>query len=66
MITDFEAMQVGKAIAELCGLKEGKDGRYKTSFGDKTVIGLGRCVERVMVESVKDVRALFNGTEENS
>ena len=59
MITEYEAMQVGKEIAALCGLKLNKEGRVKTAFGDKTLVGLGRCVERVVIESLKDVREVL-------
>lgn len=50
-LNDFHAMEAGQRLAELLGLKADKNDRYKTSYGDKTAIGLARCVERVLNET---------------
>lgn len=41
---------LGKALAELLGLKKDKDGRFNTSGGTKTERGLGATVMRLLSE----------------
>lgn len=41
---------VGQRIAELLELTADEDGRYETSWGNKTAAGLARCVERIIQE----------------
>ena len=42
---------VGQKIAELLGLKVNKLGRMNTSWGTKTILGLGACIVRIVEES---------------
>lgn len=63
-LDDFTALEVGKQIAELFNLKADKDGRYNTSFGTKTAVGLGRCVERVMHDATMNCDELLDKTEQ--
>jgi len=41
---------IGQKVSELLGLKISKQGRIKTSFGDKTWIGLGATILRIVEE----------------
>ena len=43
-VCDNELIDKGNFIASLLGLKAGKDGRYDTSWGSKTPMGLYRCI----------------------
>lgn len=43
-LDDKTAEFLGKQIVELLGLKMNRDGKYKTSWGDKTVVGLGQSI----------------------
>ena len=44
-------VMVGQKIAELLGLKVNKLGRMNTSWGTKTILGLGACIVRIVEES---------------
>jgi len=52
-ITVQETRKIGKEVIYLLHLKKNKDGRYDTAWGDKTVLGLGATIERIVIE--KDV-----------
>lgn len=65
-LDDYTAMQVGKQVAELFNLKADKDGRYNTSFGTKTLVGLGRCVERVMHDATVTCEELLEKTDKQA
>jgi len=46
-MTDEQYETLGKSIVHFLGLKPNKiTGRYDTEWGDKTLVGIGRCVER--------------------
>ena len=45
--------QLGKEIAEILCLRKKKDGRYNTTWGDKTPIGLFNTVARI-VETINE------------
>lgn len=51
-LDNLTALQVGQALVELFNLKPNNKGLYETSFGTKTLIGLARCAERIMYDSV--------------
>lgn len=53
MLTESQARKVGEQIIEMLSLTKNKNGRYNTSWGDKTVEGLGRCAQRIVVENTK-------------
>ena len=53
MLSEQQARKVGEQIIEMLGLTKNKNGRYNTTWGDKTVEGLGRCAQRIVVESTK-------------
>lgn len=42
---------IGQAIVDLLDLKKNSDGRYDTTWGTKTTLGLGSCVQRIMEEA---------------
>jgi len=42
---------LGKAIVGLFDLRSDKTGRYKTTWGTKTLEGLGRCIIRLVEET---------------
>ena len=44
---------IGYEVSQLLGLKFGKDGRTKTSWGTKSVQGLGACISRIVEEQTK-------------
>lgn len=44
---------IGYEVAQLLGLKFGKDGRTKTTWGTKSVQGLGACIARIIEEQTK-------------
>jgi len=46
-----KAVKIGQEVAKLLPLKFGKDGRTQTSWGTKSLEGLGRCVERIVYEA---------------
>ena len=41
---------IGYEIAQMLNLKFDKEGRCKTSWGTKTVLGLGSCINRIIEE----------------
>lgn len=45
------AIRIGIAVIRLFNKKPMANGRYRTSFGDKTVEGVGNCVHRILEES---------------
>ena len=47
---DVAAAQLGKELAVLLNLKQTKNGRYDTTYGDKTPLGLFRTIERITNE----------------
>lgn len=44
------SVAVGQKISELLSLKFGKDGRTKTTWGTKSIQGLGACITRIVEE----------------
>jgi len=48
--TTSRYLQIGEQIIELFGLKI-KNGRVDTSWGNKTVEGLGKVIERIIEEA---------------
>ena len=44
---------IGQKVAELLNLKFGKDGRTKTSWGTKSIQGLGASIARIVEEEEK-------------
>ena len=46
----FLNVAIGQKVSELLNLKISKQGRVKTSFGDKTWIGLGATILRIVEE----------------
>ena len=44
---------IGYEVAQLLGLKFGKDGRTKTTWGAKSIQGLGACISRIIEEQTK-------------
>lgn len=44
---------VGQKVAELLNLKFGKDGKTKTSWGTKSIQGLGASIARIYEEEQK-------------
>ena len=55
-MTDAEAKEVGKELANFLALTPGELGRYKTTWGTKTLEGLGRCVERIVTQNTRPVQ----------
>lgn len=51
-MTDLQAARIGQQVANLFSLKADERGRYETSWGSKTVEGIGRIVERIQKESL--------------
>ena len=41
---------VGYEIAQMLNLKFDKEGKCKTSWGTKTVLGLGACINKIVEE----------------
>jgi hypothetical protein len=54
MITEAEELKRGELLAEVLGLKQirsgDEKGRYRTTWGTKTALGLYRTVERIIVD----------------
>lgn len=46
----------GHEVAKLLNLKFGKDGRTKTSWGTKSIQGLGACIIRIVEEQAERLR----------
>jgi hypothetical protein len=44
------SVAVGQKISEFLALKFGKDGRTKTTWGTKSIQGLGACITRIVEE----------------
>lgn len=52
-LTDQEYEKIGQEIVKLFSLpKKRSNGRYNTSWGDKTLLGLGMTIERIYLERV--------------
>jgi hypothetical protein len=49
IMTDDHAIELGKAVADLLYLRF-KDGKYDTSWGFKTPLGLGRVIEELYLD----------------
>jgi len=47
---------VGHEVSKLLNLKFGKDGRTKTSWGTKTIQGLGACITRIVEEQTERLK----------
>jgi hypothetical protein len=47
---------VGQKISELLNLKFGRDGRTKTSWGTKSIVGLGACITRIVEEETERLK----------
>ena len=56
METNIKAIAIGQQVAELLNIKFGKDGRAKTSWGTKTVEGLGNCIIRIHEEQTERLK----------
>ncbi len=52
----FLNVAIGQKISELLNLKINKQGRVKTSFGDKTWIGLGATILRIVEEEKENIK----------
>ena len=52
----FLSVAVGQKVAELLNLKFGKDGRTKTSWGTKSLQGLGACITRIVEEETERLK----------
>jgi hypothetical protein len=44
---------IGYEVSQLLNLKFGKDGRTNTSWGTKSIEGLGACITRIVEEQTK-------------
>lgn len=42
--------RIGQDIAKLLGLEKGDHGRYETTIGSKTDVGLAKTIHRIMIE----------------
>jgi len=51
-IIEAKCHKGGKALANLLHLKKNKNGRYDTSWGDKTELGLYLTIKRVVEENM--------------
>ena len=49
-LTDTQAEQLGKELVNMLNLKKNKQDRYNTVWGDKTLIGLGHTIHRIVFE----------------
>ena len=49
---------IGQKVSELLNLKISKQGRVKTSYGDKTWIGLGATILRIVEEEKENIKNL--------
>lgn len=47
---------IGHEVAQLLNLKFGKDGRTKTSWGTKSIQGLGACITRIIEEQTERLK----------
>ena len=52
-LNEQQAKEIGERVAELFFLKPNKKGEYETSWGSKTLVGLGRVIERIVRESTE-------------
>ena len=50
------SVAVGQKVSELLNLKFGKDGRTKTTWGTKSVQGLGACITRIVEEETERLK----------
>jgi hypothetical protein len=49
-LDDTLAEQLGKSVVDMLLLEPKKNGRYVTAWGDKTLMGVGKCVARLAKE----------------
>lgn len=52
-IPTAQAVIIGQRVVDMFGLKKNDINRYKSDWGEKTIEGLGRCIERIVRESTK-------------
>ena len=52
-LNEQQAKEIGERVAELFFLKPNKKGEYETSWGSKTLVGLGRVIERIVREETE-------------
>lgn len=52
-----EKQQIGKEIGDIFGLRRTRDGRFPTSYGDKTEIGLFEMI-LVLADKIRDGKEL--------
>jgi len=62
-LNEEEAKKLGQAVVDLLGLTVKGNGRVDTNSGDKTLIGLGRTVVRVVQENVPRLADTSHGSE---
>lgn len=54
-MTSEQKIEIGKQLAQLLNVKPNKkDGRYETSWGTKTALGLAECAFRIIEEAVTE------------
>lgn len=53
--TELE-VAIGHEVSKLLNLKFGKDGRTKTTWGTKSIQGLGACISRIVEEQTKRLK----------
>ena len=53
-MTEEQARKLGEQLIEVLQLKLKKNGRVDTDWGDKTPVGLGHVVHRMVEEHLKD------------
>lgn len=51
MLSEAEALKAGTLIVDMLSLTKNKEGKYNTSWGAKTLEGIGRCIQRIVEES---------------
>ena len=50
------SVAIGQKVSELLALKFGKDGRTKTTWGTKSIQGLGACITRIVEEETERLK----------
>jgi hypothetical protein len=61
-LSDTQALLFGHDIIELLGVKE-KNDLYKTAFGNKTALGIGRTMESLYLANVADTQVTLSNSQ---
>lgn len=57
---------IGDAFIEMFNLKANKHGKYKTNYGEKTKLGIGRTLDNIVRKSIEGDAGLYTWIESDN